>query len=401
MIRHMSYRKITIILLLLPLLASIPLILILSEKPVTIFPATDSQNCYTFADSASEIVDFLVTDKQIYFKYKLRKGSAFPDAGISFDLLDKNFQCLDLSVYQECRITIYTSEPGNYRFAFKSYMQGLSNLYEYTNLRPLEKSLYLQKKTLTYKIPIHTFQTANWWIDEQKFTKKLIGKEDYHNLVLFDFQNKRDPLNQSQEEGVSVIITNISFHKSYSAFFLLTGAGIILYYLVLLLVLLRKKPQTQPQIQPELQPSPEPQPQTQALTQMQTVKTIKSTLPVKKEKISSSPDDDLKRIRILTGQLYVQPDCSLELIAQKTDLTTQRIDFVLNKAFGFTFKQFLNTMRMTEAKRLIVETDINITEIALSVGYRNVSGFSKTFKEEEGLTPGEYRKKNKIPLRKK
>jgi AraC-like DNA-binding protein len=49
--------------------------------------------------------------------------------------------------------------------------------------------------------------------------------------------------------------------------------------------------------------------------------------------------------------------------------------------------------RIQEAKRLLNETDLNVTEIAFRLGFNSHSYFSAIFKDQEGLTPSEYRGK--------
>ena len=57
-----------------------------------------------------------------------------------------------------------------------------------------------------------------------------------------------------------------------------------------------------------------------------------------------------------------------------------------------TFKQYLNKIRLSEAKRLLKETDRQIADIAYHVGYKNVTHFHRIFKQNEKISPNEYRK---------
>jgi AraC-like DNA-binding protein len=52
---------------------------------------------------------------------------------------------------------------------------------------------------------------------------------------------------------------------------------------------------------------------------------------------------------------------------------------------------YINKLRIEEAKRLLRETDQTINEIALSLGYNNNQSFNRFFKKYEGVTPGEFR----------
>jgi AraC-like DNA-binding protein len=53
---------------------------------------------------------------------------------------------------------------------------------------------------------------------------------------------------------------------------------------------------------------------------------------------------------------------------------------------------YLNRYRITQAKRLLRETDQSITEIALTVGFSDSSYFSRVFRRETGLSPDAFRR---------
>lgn len=54
--------------------------------------------------------------------------------------------------------------------------------------------------------------------------------------------------------------------------------------------------------------------------------------------------------------------------------------------------EFLNAYRLKVSANLLKSTDENITQIALTCGFRHLSYFSKLFYDCYGCTPGEYRK---------
>ncbi len=57
--------------------------------------------------------------------------------------------------------------------------------------------------------------------------------------------------------------------------------------------------------------------------------------------------------------------------------------------------EYLNNYRLNIAKSLLVETELNITEILYSSGFTNTSAFYKHFKKNIKMTPLEYREKNR------
>ncbi|RYY70460.1 MAG: AraC family transcriptional regulator, partial [Chitinophagaceae bacterium] len=61
---------------------------------------------------------------------------------------------------------------------------------------------------------------------------------------------------------------------------------------------------------------------------------------------------------------------------------------------GFTPLNYLITIRISEAMRLLKRKDLNITDIALDTGFYSSQHFSTTFKKLTGYTPSNFRKKN-------
>ncbi|MEF3305439.1 AraC family transcriptional regulator [Paenibacillus sp. GYB003] len=58
---------------------------------------------------------------------------------------------------------------------------------------------------------------------------------------------------------------------------------------------------------------------------------------------------------------------------------------------GFSFPEYLNTLRIREAQRLLRETKLKITEIAENVGYLNITHFNRKFKQIAQMSPLEYK----------
>ena len=60
---------------------------------------------------------------------------------------------------------------------------------------------------------------------------------------------------------------------------------------------------------------------------------------------------------------------------------------------GKTFPAFVNDLRIGRACRLLAETEMNVTEIALSCGYRNLSNFNRQFLQLKKGSPSEFRRR--------
>ena len=58
-----------------------------------------------------------------------------------------------------------------------------------------------------------------------------------------------------------------------------------------------------------------------------------------------------------------------------------------------SFNQYLNYIRITEAKRMLMCSDMDITKIAMETGFATTSYFIERFKKECGTTPKHFRGK--------
>lgn len=86
-----------------------------------------------------------------------------------------------------------------------------------------------------------------------------------------------------------------------------------------------------------------------------------------------------------------EPELGLKEIAAQVNFSAAYLNVVFRTETGMTVKQYLIDCRIREAKRLLRDPNVRISEIAQRCGYSNANYFAKAFKETTGLTPGEYR----------
>lgn len=111
-------------------------------------------------------------------------------------------------------------------------------------------------------------------------------------------------------------------------------------------------------------------------------------------KLTIEPQRDKEKTGLLRYMAteYANPDLSLELAATALGINRTKINDILKDELGLTFSTYLNKLRLTEAARLLSENEeANVSEIAYSVGYNNVSYFSKLFKQEYGCVPKTFK----------
>jgi AraC-like DNA-binding protein len=94
---------------------------------------------------------------------------------------------------------------------------------------------------------------------------------------------------------------------------------------------------------------------------------------------------------------HLNPELNLELFSREIGIHQRVISKVINSVFNQNFFGFINSYRITEAKKAL-ENPANkqtILEILYNAGYNNKSVFNTSFKKETGLTPTQYRSKYK------
>lgn len=84
-------------------------------------------------------------------------------------------------------------------------------------------------------------------------------------------------------------------------------------------------------------------------------------------------------------------DIDINMLAEYVGLSYSHVRKIFHDETGENIVNFINNFRINEAKRLLRETNMNINDIALSLGYNNNQSFNRFFKKYEGITPGEFR----------
>ena len=94
---------------------------------------------------------------------------------------------------------------------------------------------------------------------------------------------------------------------------------------------------------------------------------------------------------------YADPSSELQLnhIASVAGLSTRQLQSVFAEAMGSPVAEYVRGLRLDRAKRLLVETDQPIGDVAGASGYRGTAQLSTHLRAETGLGPRAWRKKHK------
>lgn len=95
---------------------------------------------------------------------------------------------------------------------------------------------------------------------------------------------------------------------------------------------------------------------------------------------------------VLTNETMIQ---SVDTYADSLHISTDTLNEICQTFAGSTAKQLLLDLKITEAKRLLLYSKLNINEISMQLGYEDSSYFTRIFKKKTDLSPSAYKEKHR------
>lgn len=83
---------------------------------------------------------------------------------------------------------------------------------------------------------------------------------------------------------------------------------------------------------------------------------------------------------------------TLQDISEKFFISTCYSSRIFKSITGFSFIEYLNSIRIKEAQKLLQNSKLNVTEISEKVGYESITNFGRVFKTITGVSPLKYKK---------
>lgn len=117
-------------------------------------------------------------------------------------------------------------------------------------------------------------------------------------------------------------------------------------------------------------------------------------LIIKKQNNTASNTDIVESITKYIKLHYSRTTLTIEEICSDFNISHSYLCKLFKNQSDSTAKGTIIKVRLKEAQKLLLNTNLSVKQIAYSVGFSDDAYFMKTFKKEFNITPSEYRKSN-------
>lgn len=308
----------------------------------------------------------------VEYDFFLDGDQKFPYSHYSIYFVDaiQSFRQVDLTPYSEISFKIVCDPKNVIMFVLFSYDDKVTNLANMASRRVSSTAFSCDNHWATVTVQFDELVTPDWWLERFGFEVSQRGYRLDKTMGFAWVNSLQSPLNTpSNVKLTDVRLRGIDNRFVYGAIIISVCLWIFFFvwllrrYVTALTLELREK--------------------------------VKEDLPlIAYKKLSIEPQKDKEKSGLLRYMAteYANPDLSLETTVASLGMNRTKINDILKEELGLTFSSYLNKLRLTEAARLLSETkEANVSEIAYSVGYNNVSYFNKLFKTEYGCAPKTFK----------
>jgi len=323
------------------------------------FPSENTLKIDFYTDNAdngnSEILTQTNTTDEIGISYILKPNFISPYCGFKIHFQEP----IDLSSYSEISFHIDGTPDNFVRVYLLSEDENVLNKNHPLALRHNQIDLKINPKTNSNIVKLSEFETPFWWFDIIKQSKLDFKTPTFDKTHALAFSSGNQ---NAKNQLLFFKIKKITFQKDRSSYFL----GLVCLGSLLLL-----------------------------LSYLLNIKKKKEVLEIKYQPVSISETNKQKSFLEYISQHYADSELSLDKIAQETGVNARTISESISEKYNCNFKTYINQIRITEAKRLMIESNMTLSEIAYQVGFNSPANFTRVFKNLCEESPTEFLQKHK------
>lgn len=111
---------------------------------------------------------------------------------------------------------------------------------------------------------------------------------------------------------------------------------------------------------------------------------------VKTISFKSSDEVLMERIVGIINKYLEDPSLNVQLLADEVGLSRVQLHRKVKALTGISTSEFIRNIRLKQAEKLLLDKQMNISQVAYALGFTNQTHFSTLFKKMYGLSPSEY-----------
>jgi signal transduction histidine kinase/DNA-binding LacI/PurR family transcriptional regulator/AraC-like DNA-binding protein len=115
---------------------------------------------------------------------------------------------------------------------------------------------------------------------------------------------------------------------------------------------------------------------------------VEATL-ARNKRLGSEGQRVVRQVMAYIHEHYAEPLTRAKL-ARQVGLSERHLNRCFHEETGLPLKTYINRYRVRQAKALLAESNLNVVEVALAVGFSGSTYFGRVFREEVGLSPSAY-----------
>jgi AraC-like DNA-binding protein len=344
-----------------------------SELNAALFPARDDAFLWASAiEPKSPNGKTQLTLKNevgtVEYEFFLDPEKPFPYTHYSLYFIDQiqSFVQVDLSRYTGISFKMQCDPKNVLLFVLFSFDDKVTKLNEMASRRVSSTAFSCDNHWATINIDFDELDTPHWWLGRYGYELSERGYQLDKTMGFAWVNSLQSPINTPSHAK----LTDVKLVGTDTRFIYAAAGLSLCLWIAFIVWLLRRYV---------------------AVLTLELKERVRQDQPlIAYKKLSIEPQKDKEKSAVLrfVATEYTNPDLSLEDAAASLGINRTKINDILKEELGLTFSSYLNKLRLTEAARLLSENpEANVSEIAYSVGYNNVSYFNKLFKNEYGCTP--------------
>ena len=106
---------------------------------------------------------------------------------------------------------------------------------------------------------------------------------------------------------------------------------------------------------------------------------------------ASHASSRMEQVKGYVDNFYASPDLNVSDLSLRFDISLSYLSRTFKQVTGQGLGDYIHEVRIRNARKLLAETDLPISEVAASVGYTSSNAFIRAYRNIEGVPPGAYR----------